>query len=97
MFSAQLPETENVPFAGKWQGREEVGQFFSKVFELQDIVEFEPEEFIAQGDKVVVLGRFSMRIKANLSMGGSDLRLRGRCRRGLRSGAETWGKAARAA
>jgi hypothetical protein len=39
-----------------WQGREAVGQFFSKVFEVQDIVEFEPEEYIAQGDKVVVLG-----------------------------------------
>jgi uncharacterized protein len=60
----QLPEMKNVPFAGRWQGPEEVGQFFSKVFEVQDIVEFEPEEFIAQGDKVVVLGRFSMRIKA---------------------------------
>jgi ketosteroid isomerase-like protein len=32
--------------------------------EVQDVVEFEPEEFIAQGDKVVVLGRFTMRIKA---------------------------------
>jgi ketosteroid isomerase-like protein len=60
----QLPEMENVPFAGMWQGRERVGQFFSKVFEVQDVVEFDPEEYIAQDDKVVVLGRFSMRIKA---------------------------------
>ena len=60
----ELPEMENVPFAGKWQGREGVGQFFGKVSEVQDVVEFEPEEYIAQGNKVVVLGRFSMRIKA---------------------------------
>jgi len=60
----QLPEMENVPFAGEWQGRDQVGRFLNKVFEVQDIVEFEPEEFIAQGDKVVVLGRFTMRIKA---------------------------------
>jgi uncharacterized protein len=60
----ELPEMKNVPFAGKWQGSEEVGQFFNKVFEVQDVVEFEPEEFIAQGDKVVALGRFSMRIKS---------------------------------
>jgi len=60
----QLPEMENVPFAGRWQGRQQVGQFFSKLAETQDIVEFEPEEFIAQGDKVVVLGRFSMRVKS---------------------------------
>jgi ketosteroid isomerase-like protein len=60
----QLPEMANVPFGGTWQGRRQVGQFFSKMAEVQDVVEFEPEEFIAQGDKVVVLGRFTMRIKA---------------------------------
>ena len=60
----ELPEMENVPFAGKWHGREGVGQFFGKVSEVQDVVEFEPKEFIAQGNKVVVLGHFTMRIKA---------------------------------
>jgi uncharacterized protein len=60
----ELSEMENVPFAGKWQGREGVGQFFGKLSEVQDVVEFEPEEYIAQGNKVVVLGRFTMRIKA---------------------------------
>ena len=60
----QLPEMENVPFAGTWQGREEVARFFGQMAEVQDVVEFEPEEFIAQGDKVVVLGRFTMHVKA---------------------------------
>jgi ketosteroid isomerase-like protein len=60
----ELPAMENVPFAGKWQGREGVGQFFGKVSEAQDVVEFEPEEYITQGNKVVVLGRFTMRVKA---------------------------------
>jgi uncharacterized protein len=60
----ELPEMENVPFAGKWQGHQGVRQFFSKVFEVQDVVEFEPEEFVAQGDKVVALGNFLMRVKA---------------------------------
>jgi uncharacterized protein len=68
----QLPEMENVPFAGKWQGPEGVKQFFGKVFEVQDVVEFEPEEYIAQGDKVVVLGHFLMRIKATAREFGSD-------------------------
>ena len=27
----QLPEMENVPFAGTWHGREQVGRFFSTV------------------------------------------------------------------
>jgi ketosteroid isomerase-like protein len=60
----QLPEMENVPFAGQWPGREQVGQFFSIIGKLQDIVEFEPKEFMEQGDKVVVLGHFTMRIKS---------------------------------
>lgn len=60
----QLPEMENVPFAGTWHGREQVGQFFSTVVQTQDVIEFELEEFIAQGDKVVVLGRFSQRVKS---------------------------------
>ena len=60
----QLPEMENVPFAGKWYGHEGVRRFFAKVFELQDVLEFEPEEYFAQGDMVVVLGHFIMRIKS---------------------------------
>jgi uncharacterized protein len=60
----RLPAMENVPFAGTWQGREGVGQFFRTLSEVQDIVEFEPRETIAQGDKVVVLGHFLMRIKS---------------------------------
>ena len=68
----QLPEMENVPFAGQWQGREQVGQFFSILDNVQDIVEFEPEEFIAQGDRVVVLGHFSMRIKSTGRDANSD-------------------------
>ena len=32
--------------------------------EVQDVVEFKPEGLIAQGDKVIVLGRFTMHVKA---------------------------------
>jgi uncharacterized protein len=44
--------------------REQVGQFFGKVAQVQDVVEFQAEDFIAQGDKVVVLGHFSQRVKS---------------------------------
>ena len=60
----QLPEMENVPFSGTWHGREQIGQFFSKVALAQDVIEFEPADFIAQDDRVVVLGRFSSRVKS---------------------------------
>jgi uncharacterized protein len=60
----ELPAMDNVPFAGVWHGREGAKRFFAKVFELQDVIEFEPQEFFAQGDKVVVLGHFTMRLKS---------------------------------
>jgi uncharacterized protein len=59
-----VPDMANVPFAGTWQGREQVGHFFRRTAEVQDVVEFEPEEFIAQREKVVVLGHFTMHVKA---------------------------------
>ena len=68
----QLPDMENVPFAGKWQGHEGVRRFFAAVGAAQDVVEFEPLEFIAQGDQVVVIGHFIMRIKATNRDVGSD-------------------------
>jgi ketosteroid isomerase-like protein len=60
----QLPEMDNVPFAGKWQSREQVREFFNITDRVQDMVKFAPLEFIAQGDQVVVLGHFVMRIKS---------------------------------
>ena len=53
-------------------GRDEVAQFFGQMAEVQDVVEYQPEEFIAQGDTVVVLGRFTMHVKAT----GKDSRSR---------------------
>lgn len=60
----QLPEMKNVPFAGKRKGREQVGQFFATLDKEQEVVEFEPREFIATGDKVVALGRYAWRVKS---------------------------------
>ena len=45
-----------IPFAGTRYGREGVAEFFSLVGENLEFQEFEPREFVAQGDTVVVLG-----------------------------------------
>lgn len=45
-----------IPFAGTRHGREAVAEFFSLVGETLEFLQFEPREFVAQGDKVVVLG-----------------------------------------
>lgn len=58
------PHIENAPFAGTRLGLEEVREFFTLLDESEDIAFFEPSEFIAQGDKVVVLGRSKATVKS---------------------------------
>ncbi len=60
----ELPHIENAPFAGKRRGREQVGEFFKSLADAQEVLHFEPEEFIAQGDKVVALGHYRWRVKS---------------------------------
>lgn len=59
----QLPEIEFVPLAGKRDGRYAVREFFAMVARDQEVLEFEPREFVAQGDKVVSLGHYKWRVK----------------------------------
>ncbi len=53
-----------IKHAGPHRGRDGVGKFFKTVAETVDIQQFEPREFIAQGDKVVALGYYKGRVKA---------------------------------
>ena len=45
-----------IPWAGPRRGREGVAEFFSLIGETLEFEQFEPREFVAQGDTVVVLG-----------------------------------------
>jgi uncharacterized protein len=47
-----------VPFAGERHGKAAVAEFFRILADLQTFEQFEPREFIAQGDKVVTLGHY---------------------------------------
>lgn len=58
------PETEELPFASAYHGVEEVGRFFSTLDDAQEVLQFEPTEFVAQNDKVVALGHYAWRVKA---------------------------------
>ncbi|HET8669731.1 MAG TPA: nuclear transport factor 2 family protein, partial [Candidatus Saccharimonadales bacterium] len=69
----QLPELENVPFAGKRRGHEQMGQFFASLVDTQDVQHFEPREFIAHEDKVVALGHYAWLV--NLQAGSSAVTL----------------------
>lgn len=59
-----FPELEGVPVARSWHGREEVGQFFQTLDDTQEVRQFEPREFVAQGDKVVALGHYAWHVKS---------------------------------
>jgi len=68
----QLPEIENVPFAGKHRGHEEMGQFFESLVDTQEFQHFDPREFIARGDKVLALGHYACRVKSTGREFGGD-------------------------
>ncbi|HEX8144891.1 MAG TPA: nuclear transport factor 2 family protein [Pyrinomonadaceae bacterium] len=68
----RLPDTENVPFAGKRSGLRQVAQFFHTLAESQEVLQFEPQEFIAEGEKVVALGQYMWRAKKSGREYGGD-------------------------
>jgi ketosteroid isomerase-like protein len=49
----------NVPQSGIRHGKDQVREFFRQVAESATFVRFEPKEFVAQGDRVVVLGSYA--------------------------------------
>jgi len=56
--------TEGVlPQSGVRHGKPAVAEFFKQVSDSTDFLTFEPQEFVAQGDRVVVIGRYSARMK----------------------------------
>ena len=53
-----------IPFAGTARGRAAVAAFFARVAETIEFLRFEPRQFVARGDTVVVLGYERNRIKS---------------------------------
>jgi hypothetical protein len=59
----QLPGPNDMPWAGLNRGREQVARWWAIVGETCDVEQFEPREYIAHGDKVVVLGYDRVHVK----------------------------------
>jgi ketosteroid isomerase-like protein len=53
-----------LPLAGTYRGHDGVASFFQKLGQQADILEFQPREFLADGDRVLVVGWERMKIKA---------------------------------
>ncbi len=53
-----------MPLAGTYRGHEGVANFFQKLAQETDILDFQPREFVAEGDRVLVVGWERGKIKA---------------------------------
>ena len=53
-----------VPWSGNYCGKENVRRFFANVYGSGDVLEFEPLEFVAEGNMVVSIGKYGCRSKA---------------------------------
>jgi uncharacterized protein len=53
-----------VAYTGIRHGRQQVAELFKLLGEVSEFEEFDPQEYIAQGDRVVVLGHERQRVKA---------------------------------
>ena len=62
-ISWTVPNIENAAFGGSRKGNKAVTEFFGQLADAEDFDRFEPLEFIAEGDKVVVLGETSATVK----------------------------------
>jgi ketosteroid isomerase-like protein len=57
------PDSDYIPFAGIFRGKQGIAEYFSKLGANAQALRFEPQEFIAEGDKVVVLGQATWQAK----------------------------------
>ena len=57
------PAVKDVPYAGSRHGRAEIGRFFDTFAQAEEVLDFRQNEFIAQRDRVVVLGTYRARVK----------------------------------
>jgi ketosteroid isomerase-like protein len=60
----KMPGEPGIPFAGTRHGQSGVGEFFRLLNVTDEVLQFEPREFFAKGDKVVVLGLYRARARA---------------------------------
>ena len=65
--------TSILPLAGHRRGRDEVGQFFSLLNGSEEVEQFEPQEYVAQGNNVVVFVKYRSRITSTGHTANSDL------------------------
>jgi ketosteroid isomerase-like protein len=52
-------DSDCIPFAGTYHGKAEIADFFTRLADGAEVLRFEIRDFVAEGDKVVVMGEAS--------------------------------------
>lgn len=63
-ISWETPGAPKIPYAGRFKGRAAMTKFFEGVGKTAEFSRFEPRDYIAQGDRVIVLGHYAGKGKA---------------------------------
>lgn len=58
-FTFTVPGAPEIPYAGTKRTREELASFFRDLSQNVTFSAFEPREYVAAGDRVVAIGRYS--------------------------------------
>jgi uncharacterized protein len=58
------PDSELIPMSGTFHGKQGVAEYFARLGGAMQPIRFEPTEFIADGDKVVVIGHATWQVKS---------------------------------
>lgn len=68
----ELPGPAEIPYAGSRHGRNGAAEFFQRLGEADEVQVFEPRRFLADGNLVVVFGRYEARVRATGKTAASD-------------------------
>lgn len=60
----ESPGPKEIPSAGTYSGKAGVTEFFHRLSGSDDVQLFEPQHFFADGNMVVVLGRYKAQVKS---------------------------------
>ena len=77
-----IPGPPQMPTAGTWRGLAGMREFFGKLAESVEFKSFNPREYVASGDRVIVLGDYSARLRGNNKNTGSEWVMAWRIRNG---------------
>jgi ketosteroid isomerase-like protein len=57
-------DSATIPWAGRWAGKTRVSEYFSRIGETVDVLRWEPQHYVGEGDRVAAFGTTDVRVKS---------------------------------